>query len=199
MRFCEAHVSLEIGSKIRSGHSGGQCQGHAKNIPVQDLSQPPAAGGLPKVANLHRLVNLHGRLHNHCIALHKRFYGLFGKHLNQFALMKHITKLKTIEGFEWLGLMDAQAIQDSIQRIEKGYALFFSEREKGNKKIRPPSFRKINKARSFTLKQTGWKLVQDNIIRVDGRTYKFALSRPIEGTVKTVTIKRDAVGDFWVA
>ncbi len=152
----------------------------------------------PKVARLHRLVNLHGMLHNHCIALHKKYYKLTGKHLNQFALMKHVTKLKTRNGFEWIGLMGSQSVQDAIQRIEKGYTLFFSERKKGNTKIRPPGFKKISKARSFTLKQAGWKLVRDNIIRVDGVTFKFALSRPIEGKIKTVTIRRDTVGDFWV-
>ena len=52
---------------------------------------------------------------------------------------------------------------------------------------------------SFTFTQAGWKRVADNIVRIDGRTFKFSLSRPIEGKIKTVTIKRDAVGDFWVA
>jgi len=179
----------------------------------------------PKVANLGRLINLHGMLYNHCIALHKRYYKLTGKHLNQFELMQHIAKLKDRKGFEWIGLMGSQSVQDVIKRIEKGYALFFSENKKakaiGKKsRIRPPTFRKIDKYRSFTLTQAGWKLVQDNILCVDGRTYKFALSCPIEGkmaqplkraarprraTFKTVTpkvplgIKRDAVGDFWVA
>ena len=137
-------------------------------------------------------------LYNHCIALHKRFYRLFGKHLNQYALMRHIAKLKDRDGFAWIGLMGSQSVQDAIQRIEKGYALFFSENKKGNKKIRLPGFRKIKKYRSFTLKQAGWKLIAENIIRVDRRTHKFALSRPIDGRIKTVTIKRDAVGDLWV-
>jgi len=152
----------------------------------------------PKNKNLHRLINLHGMLYNHCIALHKRYYRLTGKHLNQYALMRHITKLKTRNGFEWIGLIGSQSAQDVIKRIEKGYALFFSENKKGNKRIRPPSFRKIGKYRSFTLTQAGWKLAQDNIVRVDGLTHKFALSRPIEGKIKTVTVKRDAVGDLWV-
>ena len=153
----------------------------------------------PKVKHLHRLVNLHGMLYNHCIALHKKYYKLTGKHLNQYALMKHVTKVKTRDGFEWIGLLGSQSAQDVIKRVEKGYALFFSEHKKGNKRIRPPGFRKVSKARSFTFTQAGWKLVQDDIIRVDGVTFKFALSRPIEGKIKTVTIRRDAVGDFWVA
>ncbi|MCL5995467.1 MAG: transposase [Chloroflexi bacterium] len=152
----------------------------------------------PKNKHLHRLVNLHARLYNHCIALHKRYYRLTGKHLNQYALMHHISGLKQRAGFEWIGELGSQSVQDVIQRIERGYALFFKETKRGNKRIRPPTFRPVRKYRSFTLKQVGWKLVADNIIRIDGRTHKFALSRPIEGQIKTVTIKRDAVGDFWV-
>ena len=160
---------------------------------------PHAAGGKPKNKNLHRLVNLHGLLYNHCIALHKRYYRLYGKHLNQYTLMRHITKLKSVAGYEWLRQIGSQSAQDVVKRIENGYALFFSEREKGNKKIQPPSFRKLPKYRSFTFTQAGWKLEADNIVRIDGRTHKFALSRPIEGKIKTVTIKRDKVGDFWIA
>ncbi|MCL5994902.1 MAG: transposase [Chloroflexi bacterium] len=152
----------------------------------------------PKNKHLDRLVNLHARLYNHCIALHKRYYRLTGKHLNQYALMRHITKLKQRAGFEWIGLLGSQSVQDVVQRIERGYALFFTETKRGNKRIRPPTFRKVRQYRSFTLKQAGWKRVADNIIRIDGRTYKFALSRPIEGQIKTVTVKRDAVGDFWL-
>ena len=40
--------------------------------------------------------------------------------------------------------------------------------------------------------------MQDDIIRIDGRTHTCALSGPIDGRIKTVTIKRDAVSDVWV-
>ena len=73
-----------------------------------------------------------------------------------------------------------------------------SERRNGNKKSRPPSFRQANKYSSFTLVQARWKRVQDDIIRIDGRTHTCALSDPIDGRIKTVTIKRDAVADVWV-
>jgi len=47
-----------------------------------------------KNKRLHRTINLAGRAYNHCIALHKKYYKLTGKHLNQYALMKHLTQLK---------------------------------------------------------------------------------------------------------
>ncbi|MCL5995049.1 MAG: transposase [Chloroflexi bacterium] len=152
----------------------------------------------PKNQHLDRLVNLHALLYNFCMARHQRYYRLTGKHLNQFRLMKHLTKLKSIEGFEWLNDLPSQSAQDVVQRIEKGYGLFFTENKRGNKRIRPPSFKKLRKYKSFTLKQAGWKLVADNRIRIVDRVYKFALSRPMAGEIKTVTVKRDSVGDFWV-
>ncbi len=57
------------------------------------------------------------------------------------------------------------------------------------------SFRKY---KSFTLKQAGWKLIDDNRIRIGTRQYKFSKSREIEGSIKTVTIKRDRLGDFYI-
>jgi putative transposase len=59
-------------------------------------------------------------------------------------------------------------------------------------------FRKVCKARSFTLKQAGWKLLGGNRLRIGATVYKFAKSREIEGAIKTVTIKRDALGDLYV-
>ena len=59
----------------------------------------------------------------------------------------------------------------------------------------PPSFKKIRKYKSFTLKQAGWKLLKGNIIEINKQKYKYFKSRDIEGIVKTITIKRDTLGD----
>src|SRR5690606_31634536 len=58
--------------------------------------------------------------------------------------------------------------------------------------------KKRRKYPSFTLKQAGWKYLGGNRIRIGNRVHKFALSRPIEGAVKTVTIKRDRAGRLWL-
>lgn len=49
------------------------------------------------------------------------------------------------------------------------------------------------------MKQAGWKLLGDgNRLRLNGRPYKFALFRPINGAIKTVTVKRDQAGRLFV-
>ena len=53
--------------------------------------------------------------------------------------------------------------------------------------------------KSFTLKQHSWKLDEKGRrIRLGKRWFGYFQSRRIEGKVKTVTVKRDAVGDIYV-
>ena len=60
------------------------------------------------------------------------------------------------------------------------------------------SFEIFKKYSSFTLKQAGWKLLDSNKIRIGSTVFKFFKRRNIVGTVKTVTIKRDRVGDLYI-
>jgi putative transposase len=150
-----------------------------------------------KNKNLNQRIDIAGLIYNHCIALHRRYYKLTGKGLNQYELMKHITKLKKLPKYSHWNLVDAQAIQDVVQRIDKAYKLFFGNLKR---KVRtsPPSFKKVKKYTSFTLKQTGWKLLDGNKIKIQGIVYKFFKSREIPADIKTVTIKRDTLGDLYL-
>ena len=147
---------------------------------------------------LHRQINIAGSIYNHCIALHRRYYRIFKKSLGGFSLSKHLTKLKKITRYSHWKLVGAQAIQDITDRISRGYALFFRNL-KHNIKTAPPCFKKIRKYKSFTLKQAGWKLNEaDNSIIIGKQRYRYAKSREINGTVKILTIKRDALGDIYL-
>jgi putative transposase len=151
---------------------------------------------------LHKQIDIAASIWNHCIALHRRYFRLFKKHLNQFQLMKHITKLKHKLHAEWK-TVGSQAVQDIIQRIEKSYQLFFrytKNRKAGasvsGRKVRPPSFRKRSKYQSFTLKQAGYSIT-GNHITIGKQKYRFFNSRDIEGKIKTLTVKRDSIGDIY--
>ena len=133
---------------------------------------------------------------NHCIALHKRYFRLYKKHLPKARLQAHLSKIKHRFRPDWKKI-NAQSMQNITDRIETGYQLFFEERKKGNKRIKPPTFRKVRNYKSFTLKQDGWK-VQGNTLTIQKRPYKFFKSRDIQGSIKTVTLKKDKVGDWWV-
>lgn len=142
---------------------------------------------------LKRSINAAGVIYNHCIAVHKRYYRMWGQHLNCVQLQAHIAKLRKRKEF-WQ-LVGSQAVQDICQRIEKAYQLFFKHQKKG---VRPPNFKKVKKYKSFTLKQAGYKFLGGNRVKIGSRVYQYWNSRAIEGTVKTLTIKRTPLGELFM-
>ena len=147
---------------------------------------------------LHRQIDAAGLIYNHCIALHKRYYRLYNKSLNIYQLQKHLTRLKQNPKISYLKEIGSQAVQDVTQRIDKAYKLFFRNLRH---KIRtaPPSFKKVRKYKSFTLKQAGWKLDAANgSIIIGKQRYRYAKSREIDGKIRTLTIKRDALEDMYI-
>ncbi len=91
-----------------------------------------------------------------------------------------------------------------MQRIEKGYRLFFqSVRGEIGSKVRPPTFKKSRTYKSFTLKQAGYKFLPDRKpgtgrIQIGRKVYKFVKERELTGPVKTITVKRDRVGNLYL-
>ena len=107
--------------------------------------------------------------------------------------MKHIAKLrKRIKYWQQVG---SQAVQDICQRIDKAYKLFFKQAQAGT---RPPNFKKTRKYKSFTLKQAGYKFLEGNKVRIGNKIYKFSKSREIKGQIKTLTVKRNNLGELFI-
>ncbi|MFN8487106.1 MAG: transposase [Caldilineaceae bacterium] len=150
-----------------------------------------------KNQKLNEQIDLAGRIWHHGIALHRRYSKLTGKHLSQYDLMKQLTKLKKLPKYAEWNQVGSQAMQDIVQRIERSYPLFFRNLKAGVRTA-PPGFKKVKRYKSFTLKQAGWKLLGSNRIRIQGVIYKFSKSRNILGIVKTVTVKRDKLGQCWL-
>ena len=130
---------------------------------------------------------------NRCLAVHRRYYRRTGKYLNKNRLQKRMTVWKTWKRFSHWNELGSQAIQDVADRLDKGYSAFFKHDVK-----RPPRFKPERKRKSFTLKQAGWGL-NGNEVRIGKRTYKFHKSREVLGSPKTLTVKKDGVGDWWIS
>lgn len=152
---------------------------------------------------LDRLVNRYGILHNHVVALYRRHYKMFGKTAQKYAVMAHMARMRK-RCAKWRELcagMDAQAMQNVVERIDKSYKAFFrwAKGKRDGKRHSPPKFRKVTKYRSFTLKQCGYKFDFENgKVRICGKWYGYFNSRAVKGRIKTVTVKRDSVGDFFL-
>ena len=135
---------------------------------------------------------------NYCIAMHRHYYKAFGKHLSANKLKKHLTKVKRTLHPEWQAL-GSQAIQDVVERVDRSYKAFFDHvKKKRSGRKSPPSFKKRSRYSSFTLKQAGYTFHTDNKVTIMGREYKYCKSRPMEGTIKTLTVKRNVLGEIYL-
>jgi Transposase and inactivated derivatives len=142
---------------------------------------------------LHTRIDLAAEIHNHLIAVQKRYYRRFHGYIGSYRLKRHVTRLKTWTRFAHWKQLDAQAIQHIVWRIDQGYQKFFRKENK-----RPPTFRKHVQYHSITLSQTGWRYEGHNRLWLFGRLYRFHHSRDIPGVIKTLTIKRLPTGRMMV-
>lgn len=125
---------------------------------------------------------------NHALALQKRYYRLYGKYVSCAAMQKHFAKrIKRT-------YLHSQSAQEVLQRLDTAYARFFKHLAK-----RPPKFKKSADFASFCYKQGGFSLC-GNVFHVNTvkKDFKFSLSRPYEGKVKQVRVKRSHLNEWYI-
>jgi putative transposase len=136
------------------------------------------------------------RLYN--VALEQRImiYKQNKGQLSCYEQQKQLPEMKI--SFPEYQTVGSQVLQDVIERLDKAYKAFFRRVKNGNGKAGFPRFRSRDRYDSFTLKQHSWKLDGKYLsIRNVGR-FKLRLSRPIEGNIKIVTIRREQSGHWYV-
>ena len=89
----------------------------------------------------------------------------------------------------------SHVLQDVLARLDKTYQAFFRRVQRGEK-AGFPRYQGRNRYHSLTYKEFGNGAILDNGLLVLSKIGRIAIrwSRPIEGTPKTVTIRREADG-----
>lgn len=153
-----------------------------------------------KNKQLQAMLNIGCHIYNQCIALHKRYYRMYKKSLHIYQLQKHITKLKKLEKYKDWNNLGSQVIQNITERIKFGYDKFFRKENK-----RPPSFKKLKKYKSITLKTAGYKLLNNNKIKIGNKIFSFfkdhkhkGIRRELPVNIKTVTLKKNSLNDWYI-
>ena len=153
-----------------------------------------------KIGNM--LDDMH-QIHVHIMKLQRRYYRLFSKNISASKMNKHITKLKQRTKPHWEQL-PSQVVQDVVLRMGKAYDAFFrniKDRKSGKttRKVGRPHIKAQHKYTSMTFTQAGYKL-EGNRIKINciGTWFSFHKHREITGDIKTITIKRDDCGDYWI-
>jgi putative transposase len=118
------------------------------------------------------------------------------KHISAYTQMHQLPELK--EAFPQFKDVGSQCLQDVIDRLDKAFKAFFRRVKTGGK---PgfPRFKGYGRYDSFTLKQAGWKLEGRYLTITKIGRIKLFLSRPIQGDIKTVTVRRQPSGKWFVS
>ncbi len=142
-------------------------------------------------------------IHLYIMLLARRYRRMFGKDVSAYKLKAHVTKLKKRTKPHWKDL-PSQVVQDVVLRYGKSLTAFFDnikDRAAGitTRKVGRPKIKPRHKYNSMTFTQAGYEL-QENRIKINciGTWYSFHKHRDWTGIIKTITIKRDRCGDYWI-
>ena len=138
------------------------------------------------------------------MALCMRYYRRYGKELSYAKLSKHLTKLKKLEKYQHWNIPYSWALQNVLKRLSQSF------REMKTLGRGHPKFKSCKKHKGMTFRGEQVKIEkvldkQKNArnhptykIRLNGRWYRFALHRAIQGEIKEVQVSRDALGDVYI-
>ena len=125
---------------------------------------------------------------NHCLALQKRYYSLYGKYVTANDMKTHFARRYRMHH------LHSQSVQEVIERLDLAYQRFFKHLSK-----RPPKFKRSGEMTSLVFKQGGFK-VNGNAFTINKikRTFRVSLSRPMRGEVKRLSVKRSPLGEYYI-
>lgn len=125
---------------------------------------------------------------NHALALQKRYYSMYHKYIGSARMKAHFVKHIS------RNLLHSQSVQEILERLDDAYKRFFNHLA-----ARPPKFRLAKDFSSIVFRQGGYS-INGNVLTINRirKRYKFSLSRPYGGKVKTLTVKRSPLGEYFI-
>ena len=134
-------------------------------------------------------------LYNHLLEERKNAWESKKESISYYDQCKMFPSLKQEHSF--LTETFSQCLLDVAFRIDLAFKAFF-RRIKSGQKPGYPRFKGKGRYGSFTYTQSGFKLL-NNVVRLSKiGDIKIKLHRPIEGQIKTCTIKRSSTGKWYV-
>jgi putative transposase len=137
------------------------------------------------------------RLYNAALQERRDAYRLCGESVNYY---DQANQLKEIRAAGDCGLENFSCCQDVLRRLDKNFKAFFRRLKERKGKAGFPRFRPRSRYDSLTFPSygDGCRLLPNGKLRLQGiGQIKLKLHRAVEGTIKTVTVKREA-GKWYV-
>lgn len=148
--------------------------------------------------SLDRVLELCRWVYNDTLAARKNAYEQEQKSLGLYDTNKLLTQWKAAKPA--LKAVHSQVLQNVQERVELAFKAFF-RRTKAGEEAGYPRFKGKGLYDSFTFKQSGFKLAQgaprDRLTLSKIGDVRIRLHRPICADLKTLTIQRDSVGNWY--
>ena len=152
----------------------------------------------PQRRDLGEILSLCRQLYNAALQERRDAYRKTKKSITPYDQMKYLPQIR--EEIPEYKKVHSQVLQDVIKRVDRAFRGFFRRVKKGQK---PgfPRFKGEGRYDSFTFPSAGYnngvKLQKDGkrVYLYGVGTVKVKLHRPLEGKIKTATVKRE--GDEW--
>jgi len=145
--------------------------------------------------SLERTLELCRWVYNDTLAIRKDTYELTQTSLSLYDTNKLLTVWKADKPA--LKAVHSQVLQNVQERVDLAFKAFFRRVKAGETKAGYPRFKGKGLYDSFTFKQSGFKLVGDKLTLSKIGDVAIKLHRPLGGEVRTLTIQRDAVGNWY--
>src|SRR5271157_2285706 len=143
---------------------------------------------------LNRTLELCRWVFNETLATRKNSWERKQKSLSLYDMNKLLTLWK--QEHTELKSAHSQVLQNVQERVDLAFQGFF-RRVKAGEKPGYPRFRGYGRYDSFTFKQSGLKLLDQGVLLSKIGILKIIQHRPIEGRIKTLTVQRDVVGNWY--
>ena len=160
-----------------------------------------------RLKNLKRKTWIAHTIWNYFLGWQRTRYSLGLPYMSLWEMSREFTILRNAhpEVFAHWRELNSWAARQILKRLDEAYVRFFKKIAK-----RPPRFRSFSKPYSFTMSTSGYKFdkriagdkgfgIYSDRVTIMQKTYRFNLSRPIYGNIKTITIKEDSLGDFYMS
>lgn len=135
-------------------------------------------------------------LYNQLLEQRKLAYEELAFSLTKYQQLMFLPELK----LERPGLnnVHSQVLQNVVDRLDKAFEGFFRRCKAG---CNPgfPRFRNVHRYASFCYPQSGFALTCDGLKLSKIGTIRIKMHRPIEGRIKTCTLRKNAAGDWNVS
>jgi putative transposase len=134
-------------------------------------------------------------VYNETLATRKNAWEQEHQSLSLYATNKLLTGWKQAK--PELGKVHSQVLQNVQERVDLAFKAFFRRVKAGGEKPGYPRFKGYGRYDSFTFKQSGFSLKGNGLLLSKIGLIKIKRHRPIEGQIKTLGIRRDAVGNWY--